>query len=474
LNPTPQQEAILALPPTATIKVAAGAGCGKTSTLAEYGRRWPANGLYIAFNKSIADEARRKFPSRIDTRTGHSVAYRALKIHERGGLIKKFHFEHLRAYDAMIGSVPGMTDGQVRASILRTLNNFMIDAGSKLKPTHCNLDDISQRGPVRRMAFAIAEKLLRFEKHDLPITHDTYLKAFELWHRIEGDLDYLLLDEAQDLNPVLISIAAKSNLPTIVVGDSHQSIYRFRGAVDAMDQFPVDAMPLSQSWRFGADVAKLANRILLHHSAPPRHPLTGNPARFTEILKYGGHVRTGPGTAVLARTNARLFESLANIQKPFHLIGGIEDLQRQLSSAYALRHHRLNLVIDETVSRFTSWRALDNAAERGDPDARKLREIVDRYDAQLPAILDRLGRLHCPREADAPLIVSTAHKAKGREFATVVVLDDFDLPSELVKRRRKDASQLHETNQLINLLYVACTRATDRLYLSEALFNELC
>lgn len=58
----------MATPPTATIKVAAGAGCGKTSTLAEYGRRWPANGLYIAFNKSIADEARRKFPSRIDTR----------------------------------------------------------------------------------------------------------------------------------------------------------------------------------------------------------------------------------------------------------------------------------------------------------------------------------------------------------------------------------------------------------------------
>lgn len=25
-----------------------------------------------------------------------------------------------------------------------------------------------------------------------------------------------------------------------------------------------------------------------------------------------------------------------------------------------------------------------------------------------------------------------------------------------------------------NLLYVACTRATDRLFLAEALFNELC
>lgn len=70
--------------------------------------------------------------------------------------------------------------------------------------------------------------------------------------------------------------------------------------------------------------------------------------------------------------------------------------------------------------------------------------------------------------------MSTAHKAKGRKFSTVVVLDDFELPSELVKRRRKDQSQRHETDQQKNLLYVACTRATDYLYLAEGLFEELC
>lgn len=79
-----------------------------------------------------------------------------------------------------------MTDGQVRASILRTLNNFLIDAGSKLKPGHCALADTGQRNAVRRMVFDIAWRLLRLRDHDLPITHDTYLKAFELWDRIEG------------------------------------------------------------------------------------------------------------------------------------------------------------------------------------------------------------------------------------------------------------------------------------------------
>jgi F-box protein, helicase, 18 len=474
LTPTSEQEAILATPPTSTIKVAAGAGCGKTSTLAAYGRRWQGPGLYVAFNKSIATEARSKFPSHIETRTGHSVAYRALKIAERGVPIAKYRFEHLRPYDDLIKGVAGMTDGQVRAAILRTLNNFLIDAGSKLKPEHCALADTGQRNAVRRMVLDIAGRLLRLRDHDLPITHDTYLKAFELWDRIEGDYEYLLLDEAQDLNPVMVSIAAKSGLPTIVVGDSHQSIYRFRGAVDALGQFAAETLPLSLSWRFGPEVARLANRVLSHHSSPPKYRLRGNPDRHTEVLRYTGQLKAGTGTAVLARTNARLFESLARVTRPFHLIGGIKELQRQLSSAYALRHRQLYLVIDETVARFTSWAALDNAAERGDYDARRLRDIIDRYGEQLPAILARLGTLHREREADAHLIVSTAHKAKGREFTNVVVLDDFELPSELVKRRRKDPAQLHETNQLINLLYVACTRATDRLYLSESLFEALC
>jgi len=44
-----------------------------------------------------------------------------LEIGKRGNLINKFRFEHLRDYDDMTVSVPGMTDGQVRPAIVRTL-----------------------------------------------------------------------------------------------------------------------------------------------------------------------------------------------------------------------------------------------------------------------------------------------------------------------------------------------------------------
>ena len=44
----------------------------------------------------------------------------------------------------------------------------------------------------------------------------------------------LLLDEAQDINPAMLDVCLKQFKPKLVVGDSHQQIYRFRGAVDAL------------------------------------------------------------------------------------------------------------------------------------------------------------------------------------------------------------------------------------------------
>lgn len=476
MNLTPEQQAILDRPPTGLIKVAAGAGCGKTSTLVEYGRRWPGRGLYLAFNRSIAQEARRKFPPSIKVGTAHSFALNALDLRDRPNVVDNLKIEHLRDYQDMIVNVPGMPDNQVRAAILATIGNFMIDSGSKIKPSHCPLHDVPKRYAVRQMTQRIVKKMLKFEKngHDLTISHDIYLKTFEIWHRIDG-FDYLMLDEAQDLNPVLISIATKAKLPMIVVGDTYQSIYRFRGAVNAMRQFEAEELPLSQSWRFGQEVAKLANKILSYHSEPPSHRLRGNPSRETGVFRYTRVGTTlGPGTTILARTNARLFEGLSTLNYTFHLVGGLKDLNRQLLSAYDLERGKPRLDAGPSVSRFTTWKELDEAADQGDAEAWRLRNIVKKYGDELPDILTRIGNLHRTNEADAQIVVSTAHKAKGREFETVIVLDDFELPSDLAKRRQQNPKSAVEVDQMINLLYVACTRATHRLFLASKLYEELC
>src|ERR1700736_2065300 len=60
------------------LKIAALAGTGKTSTLTFMAKSRRSSGLYLAFNKAIATEAKEKFPRTVDCRTTHSLAYRSV------------------------------------------------------------------------------------------------------------------------------------------------------------------------------------------------------------------------------------------------------------------------------------------------------------------------------------------------------------------------------------------------------------
>src|SRR5438132_14185115 len=63
------------------LKIAAFAGTGKTTTLRMLAEATRARGVYLAFNKSIATEAKQKFPRSVDCRTTHAIAFRAEMPH---------------------------------------------------------------------------------------------------------------------------------------------------------------------------------------------------------------------------------------------------------------------------------------------------------------------------------------------------------------------------------------------------------
>jgi superfamily I DNA/RNA helicase len=68
------------------------------------------------------------------------------------------------------------------------------------------------------------------------------------------------------------------------------------------------------------------------------------------------------------------------------------------------------------------------------------------------------------------IAISTMHLAKGLEFRAVVVMacDDEVIPSQERIETVTDKSDLEEVyNTERHLLYVACTRARDRLMISE-------
>jgi superfamily I DNA/RNA helicase len=109
-----------------------------------------------------------------------------------------------------------------------------------------------------------ALKLLyeKMKNKEIPATHSFYLKEFQL-ALYKGDIklkyDFVLLDEAQDTNPVTISIFDLINADKkVIVGDTHQQIYAFRGAVDALEKFNGDKYYLTNSFRFNEMIGNIA------------------------------------------------------------------------------------------------------------------------------------------------------------------------------------------------------------------------
>jgi superfamily I DNA/RNA helicase len=111
-------------------------------------------------------------------------------------------------------------------------------------------------------------------------SHDMYLKMLDLDEGVREDafarLKYLMIDEAQDINPVQRSIILKTGLPIIAVGDPYQQIYSWRGAENALQLMKGEELHLTQSFRFGEDIAEIARLILrTRPDGGPSHRLTG-------------------------------------------------------------------------------------------------------------------------------------------------------------------------------------------------------
>ena len=82
--------------------------------------------------------------------------------------------------------------------------------------------------------------------------------------------DVILSDEAQDIAPVMFDIVLRQDKCTkILVGDAHQQIYNFTGAMNVMEKIHavvprhlVTHRRLVRSFRFGLEIANVANAIL--------------------------------------------------------------------------------------------------------------------------------------------------------------------------------------------------------------------
>src|SRR5204863_2018341 len=101
----------------------------------------------------------------------------------------------------------------------------------------------------------------KMDKGEIEITHDFYLKKFQLSNP-ELNYDYILFDEGQDASAAMLDVFFKQKATKVIVGDTHQQIYSWRYAVNSLEKVDFKTYHLSTSFRFNQDIADLASAIL--------------------------------------------------------------------------------------------------------------------------------------------------------------------------------------------------------------------
>lgn len=477
--PTEEQQGIVkAFRDTRMLKINAYAGTGKSSTLQLLAEDNPHNSLYIAFNKAIAQEAAGKFPSHVECRTTHSLAFASFgrqimhKLNRpKGGYVNVAGTpaEVARYYRIPEFAVDGEDEESVNANMMGklvrdTVRRFEQSSDRNLEDKHVPFYTIIEYAKTRPSLDkkALAGVILKYAQrlwddrqnvHSTVLaTHDTYLKLYQLSNP-KLNYDIIYLDEGQDTGDSVLDIVLKQDHAKIViVGDNYQSIYQWRGAVNAMQKVNCPVKYLTKSFRFGQEIADVASEII-----KDKKPVVGY-EKITSVV--GGIDYEKPHTRIYRTNSALLSEAVEFLQQGYSVSCEIDtgDFKKLLESAMELFRGNLKGVKHDSIISYASWGEMKEAAEE-EPEIKRVLDIITQGKQEL--FLDSLK--HMKAKEDADVTFTTAHKSKGREWTQVHLAEDFAVPNA--------KGNLPEQER--NLLYVAATRATSVLFINDSITRIL-
>ena len=393
--------------------IVAGAGSGKTRVLTRRIAHLIATGdaapwqiLAITFTNKAADEMRRRVAELVGPRadrmwvsTFHSACVRILRAHgDRLGYKGSFTI-----YD----------DADSRRLVEIIARELDIDT-KKMSPRSM-LGQISQaksrqQGPVQFRAAAIStfdrriadvfdlyqQRMLAANAMDFD---DLLLNAVRLFGEHPDILElyrsrftHILIDEYQDTNAVQNALAvqlAGGHRNIVVVGDSDQSVYRFRGAdisniLDFEQAFPdATAITLDQNFRSTQTILDAANAVITNNVSRKPKSLWTDQGAGEQIVRYraedehdeaewvaheiirlrGDQSLRWGDVAIFYRTNAQsraLEEAMVRSEVPYKVVGGTKFYDRK-EVKDVLAYLRVLVNPDDEVS----WRRIVNVPKRG-------------------------------------------------------------------------------------------------------------
>ncbi|SRR5579871_431046 len=475
-SPTDEQKAAIDLfTGGGSLRIDAYAGTGKTTTLRYLAQSTQHRGHYLAFNKKIATHAEEIFPKSVRCSTYHSVAYGAIRTRYGGNNDKMAG----NANAILIGDVLGLPEytqfseqfalskRSYGAVLKGAMRRFLYSEDDVPLAKHfprtgrlaaLDRDQFSHvtstaLNPLRQLW----EEMQSFDSR-MPLGHDGYVKLWSLSNP-RFHADYVMLDEAQDSNPVLLRVLRQQSCQMVYVGDPYQQIYEWRGAVNAMEHVATDHRThLTQSFRFGNAIADEATKVISRLGATAA--LRGTPSITSHICPV--HPQT-----ILCRTNAGVMSNLVTHQNNnarTHVVGGTKELEILLDNVKRLKRG-IPSELPEFYG-FANWQeVVEHVEQENDQGLRLLVKLVTQYgeDRLLQALRNCVDS-----EEKAQIIVSTAHKAKGCEWDVVQIDRDFDA-AFMKQEKTDDTDNLKwDVDAEGRLFYVAMTRAKAAVELPPA------
>jgi len=425
---TKQQTAIINS--SGDLRINAVAGSGKTTTIIEYAASRPANAriLYLAFNKSVKLEAMRKFAdyglTNTKVETAHSLAYKHI-VFKHNYKIKAQGYKNNEVCQLLgiKGNGEKHAEFVVSNHIAKFVSYFCNSDKAKVQDLNYldTIIDVNAKSFVNSYYKFIEDGtrlfLAKMDRGEIEITHDFYLKKFQL-SSPELPYDYILFDEAQDASAAMLDVFKKQKATKVIVGDTHQQIYGWRHAVNSLDKADFNTLHLSTSFRFTQDIANLATEILSWKN----HLFECNPVP----ISGKGTGKKDATKATIARTNLGLLlnaiDFITDNSKVKHIYfeGNISsytyaDDGTSLYDVLSLYNGNRDRIRDELVGSMKDLEELEEYVEKTeDHQLATMIEIVREYGNEIHGILKSLKELQTndDNRSKAEMIFSTVHRAK--------------------------------------------------------------
>jgi superfamily I DNA/RNA helicase len=455
------------------------AGSGKTTTLLAGAIKMAKRGKKVAicaYNKKIADEIRGKLEDlgiewkQVRAGTMHSFGFNAIRktfgevqVDEKKCDTLFAEMQPNHPWHSVIVRLVSMAKQQAFGAIGR-INDFtawrnIID--------HFEMVDESlteeQEEEIILQAIALLKKsngMTQIVDFDdmvyLPLIHPCRFFRY----------DVVIIDEAQDTNPARRELAKKLLAPRgrlIAVGDPCQAIYGFTGADnDSLDiiarEFSCQRLPLTVTYRCPKKVVEFARQWVSHIEAH-----ADNAEGEIRSLAFADFIKSPQEGAILCRTTKHLVSAaFALIRAKIACRIEGRDIGKGLVKL-AQKWQKVK-TIDAFDARLEKF--LENTRKNMADRPKKL-ELIEEQAATLRVIMEECRRQQKTQMADVvdfvtelfadnvqeKIVLSTIHKAKGREWNHVFWLNRASTcPSPY-------ATQAWMRQQEANLQYVAATRA---------------